>query len=60
MSARQRRMLQVAAIVVGALLFVSNVVDGVGVWDFLPLASTACFLVVIDQGRRDRERDRSD
>jgi hypothetical protein len=60
MSARRRGAIQVAVVLVGALLFVSNLADGVGIWDFLPLGAAACFLVAIDQGRRDRERDLSD
>ncbi|GIM66336.1 hypothetical protein Pve01_87740 [Planomonospora venezuelensis] len=56
MSTRTRRSLQMAVMALGIFFFIGNLVDGVGVWDFLPLIAMACGLFAIEQVRRNQER----
>lgn len=56
MSARTRRSLQVAVVTLGVLFFAGNLIDGVGVWDLLPLIAMTCGLFAIEQVRRNQER----
>jgi hypothetical protein len=46
----------VAVVVLGVFFFVTNLVDGLGVWDFLPLVAIACGLVGIEQAVRNQDR----
>ena len=55
-STRTQRSLQVAVVVLGVFCFVTNVVDGVGVWDFLPLIAFAGALFAIEQASRNQDR----
>lgn len=45
-----------AVMALGIFFFIGNLVDGVGVWDFLPLIAMACGLFAIEQVRRNQER----
>ena len=56
MSTRTQRSLQLAVLVLGIFFFVTNVVDGLGVWDFLPLVAIACGLFGIEQAVTNRDR----
>ena len=56
MSTRTRRSLQVAVVVLGIFFFVRNTMDGMGIWDFLPLIAMVCGLSVIEIVRLDQER----
>jgi hypothetical protein len=56
MSIRTRRSLQVAIVVLGVFFFITNLVDCVGGWDFVPLIAIAVGLAAIEQVRRNQER----
>lgn len=56
MSTRTQRSLQVTIVVLGVFFFITNLVDGVGVWDFIPLIAIAVGLSAVEQVRRNQER----
>jgi len=44
-----------AVVALGIVFFIGNLVDGVGVWDFLPLIAIACGRFAIEQVRRNQD-----
>ena len=57
MTTRTRRSLQGAVVALGVFFFIGNLaVDGVTLWDFLPLLGMGCGLFAVEQARRNQER----